>query len=159
MAIAVECFHKASLIHDDIEDGDAERYDQRTLHAEYGVPIALNVGDLLLGEGYRLLAEVDVPDVQKVELLQAAARGHRNLCLGQGSELAWMRAPGPMTLKDLLHIFRMMTAAAFEGALILGALIAVVQDDVHADALEGGFVRGLGDLGFPSRAAPGRLRR
>src|SRR5687767_1158488 len=36
VAIAVECFHKASLIHDDIEDGDAERYGERTLHEEYG---------------------------------------------------------------------------------------------------------------------------
>ena len=26
-AVAVECFHKASLIHDDIEDGDISRYD------------------------------------------------------------------------------------------------------------------------------------
>ena len=40
LAIAVECFHKASLIHDDIEDEDAERYGQPSLHAEYGVPVA-----------------------------------------------------------------------------------------------------------------------
>ncbi|MFM8893472.1 MAG: DUF116 domain-containing protein, partial [Planctomycetia bacterium] len=26
IAVAVECFHKASLVHDDIEDGDFERY-------------------------------------------------------------------------------------------------------------------------------------
>jgi geranylgeranyl pyrophosphate synthase len=49
-------FHKASLIHDDIEDGDALRYGEPTLHSEYGVAVALNVGDLLIGEGYRLLA-------------------------------------------------------------------------------------------------------
>ena len=47
-ATAVECFHKASLIHDDIEDGDRQRYDQPTLHAEYGVPFALNAGDFLM---------------------------------------------------------------------------------------------------------------
>src|SRR5262249_32599672 len=57
VAVAVECFHKASLIHDDIEDGDPERYGCQTIHAQYGVPVALNVGDLLVGEGYRLLAE------------------------------------------------------------------------------------------------------
>ena len=32
IAIAVECFHKASLVHDDIEDGDATRYGEETLH-------------------------------------------------------------------------------------------------------------------------------
>ena len=57
VALAVECFHKASLIHDDIEDDDDLRYGQLTLHEEYGVPVALNVGDFLLGEGYRLIAE------------------------------------------------------------------------------------------------------
>ncbi len=134
VAVAVECFHKASLIHDDIEDGDAERYGQRTLHAQYGVPIALNVGDLLLGEGYRLLAEVNAPDATKVKLLAAAARGHRSLCLGQGSELAWMRNPGPLTVGEVLDIFRMKTAPAFEVALNLGAILAGCDEQI-ADVL------------------------
>ncbi len=132
VAIAVECFHKASLIHDDIEDGDSERYGERTLHAEHGVPIALNVGDLLLGEGYRLLAEVDVADAQKVRLLRAAAQGHRNLCLGQGSELAWMREPRILPVAEVLDIFRMKTAPAFEVALSLGAVLAGCDEQVHA---------------------------
>jgi geranylgeranyl pyrophosphate synthase len=132
VAVAVECFHKASLIHDDIEDGDAERYGERTLHAEHGVPIALNVGDLLLGEGYRLLSEVDVPDAQKVRLLRAAAQGHRSLCLGQGSELAWMRTLRPLPIAEVLDIFRMKTAPAFDVALSLGAILAGCDEQVHA---------------------------
>src|SRR5688572_12260035 len=31
-AVAVECFHKASLVHDDIEDADDERYGRNALH-------------------------------------------------------------------------------------------------------------------------------
>jgi geranylgeranyl pyrophosphate synthase len=131
VALAVECFHKASLIHDDIEDGDSVRYGERTLHAEYGVPIALNVGDLLLGEGYRLLAAVDVPAAQKVKLLDAAAQGHRSLCLGQGSELAWMREPKPLAVREVLDIFRMKTAPAFEVALRLGAILAGCDEQIH----------------------------
>ena len=50
-AASIELTHNFTLIHDDIEDGDAIRYGQKTLHAEYGMPIALNVGDLLIGEG------------------------------------------------------------------------------------------------------------
>ena len=60
LAVAIECFHKASLIHDDIEDGDDVRYGAPTLHAEHGVAVAINIGDLLLGEGYRLLGELEV---------------------------------------------------------------------------------------------------
>jgi geranylgeranyl diphosphate synthase type II len=131
VALAVECFHKASLIHDDIEDGDSVRYDQKTLHAEHGVPIALNVGDLLLGEGYRLLAEAGVPEAGKIRLLHAAAQGHRSLCLGQGSELAWMQAPRPLTVAEVLDIFRMKTAPAFEVALRLGAILAGCDEQIH----------------------------
>src|SRR4051812_29385695 len=47
VAVAIEAFHKASLIHDDIEDDDAVRYGEKTLHTEHGVAVALNVGDLL----------------------------------------------------------------------------------------------------------------
>jgi geranylgeranyl pyrophosphate synthase len=130
MAVAVECFHKASLVHDDIEDGDAHRYGEKTLHSEYGIPIALNVGDLLLGEGYRLLVETDASDARKAKLLSAAVQGHRTLCLGQGRELAWAHAPKPLTVADVLEIFRLKTAPAFEVALHLGAILADCDDQV-----------------------------
>jgi len=127
LAVAIECFHKASLIHDDIEDGDVERYEEQSLHMEYGVPVALNVGDFLLGEGYRLIGEVAVPADTKVEMLQAAAAGHVTLSRGQGAELCWARAPRPLSSLDVLQIFRQKTAPAFEVALRLGALYAGVD--------------------------------
>jgi hypothetical protein len=114
VAVAVECFHKASLVHDDIEDGDVLRYGQKTLHAEYGVPIALNVGDFLLGEGYRLLAEADVSANCRVGMLHVAATGHRQLCLGQGSELFWMRQPKPLSVAEVIDIFQKKTSPAVQ---------------------------------------------
>ena len=124
VAVAVECFHKASLVHDDIEDGDALRYGERTLHEEYGMPVALNAGDLLLGEGYRLLAEVDAPAEVRASLLRIAAAGHRTLCLGQGAELSWARSPRPLASAEVLEIHEQKTAPAFEVALRLGAAFA-----------------------------------
>ncbi|MEM7231177.1 MAG: polyprenyl synthetase family protein [Planctomycetota bacterium] len=141
VAIAVECFHKASLIHDDIEDDDETRYGEKTLHAEHGVPVALNVGDYLLGEGYRLLAESGAaPDVC-AKMLGAAARGHRTLTLGQGAELCWARAPKALSSLDVLEIFREKTAPAFEVALEIGAIFAGADEGVfevikkYSDAL------------------------
>src|SRR5262249_32970208 len=75
IAVAVECFHKASLIHDDIEDNDAERYGEPTLHTGHGVAVALNAGDLLIGEGYRLLAASGAMNV--AELIRIASEGQR----------------------------------------------------------------------------------
>jgi geranylgeranyl pyrophosphate synthase len=127
LAVAVECFHKASLVHDDIEDGDLVRYGEKTLHAEHGMAVALNVGDVLIGEGYRLISSLKVSDAQKVRMLEVASQGQRTLCRGQGSELGWMRSPGPMTAVQVLDIFRQKTAPAFEVALKVGALHAGVE--------------------------------
>ena len=121
-AIAVECFHKASLVHDDIEDGDLFRYGKKTIHAEFGIPIALNVGDFLLGEGYRLLAELELPQDRKVEMLKVASHGHRQLCLGQGMELEWVRDPKPLSITQVIDMFQKKTSPAFEVALKLGVL-------------------------------------
>jgi geranylgeranyl diphosphate synthase, type II len=123
-AVAVECFHKASLIHDDIEDDDRLRYDRSTLHVELGVPIALNVGDYLIGEGYRLLAELTIDPDRRVRMLQVAAVGHRQLCIGQGAELISRNRAKAPTVEDVIEIFRCKTAPAFEVALSLGAILA-----------------------------------
>ena len=121
LAVAVECFHKASLIHDDIEDDDDLRYGEATTHVTHGIPVALNVGDLLLGEGYRLIAECQCAAPMLVGMLRAAAAGHHKLCLGQGAELIWMQRPQPLDSLQVLDIFRRKTAPAFEVALLLGA--------------------------------------
>ena len=134
LALAVECFHKASLIHDDIEDDDSDRYGKKTLHEEHGVPVALNVGDYLLGEGYRLIAETKIPAKRRSEMLRVAAHGHRALSLGQGAELSWANDPKPMPSRKVLEIFTNKTAPAFEVALRLGALYANKEmDDVIRD--------------------------
>jgi geranylgeranyl pyrophosphate synthase len=124
VALAVECFHKASLIHDDIEDGDLKRYGEDTLHAEYGIPVALNVGDFLIGEGYRLLGLGNIPAETQAAMVAVAAAGQRELCRGQGAELLWARSPRPLKSLQVIEIFRRKTAPAFEVALRLGALYA-----------------------------------
>jgi geranylgeranyl pyrophosphate synthase len=131
LAVAVECFHKASLIHDDIEDGDLSRYGERTLHAEEGVPVALNAGDFLLGEGYRLIGELGVDPALKVEMLRLASAGHLTLSRGQGRELAWIQKPGPLSSVEVLDLFRLKTAPAFEVALRLGACLGGADAETH----------------------------
>ncbi len=127
--MAVECFHKASLIHDDIEDNDETRYGEKTLHEEHGIPAALNVGDLLIGEGYRLIGVTGITPAQKAAMLLVASNGQRQLCRGQGAELVWARQPEPLSSREVLDIFRRKTAPAFEVALRLGAIYAGVEKE------------------------------
>ena len=131
LAVAVECFHKASLIHDDIEDNDSKRYGEDTLHVEVGVPVALNAGDFLLGEGYRLIAELSVDPAIRVRMLSAASEGHLMLARGQGRELLWSRNPVPLPSTEVLDLFRQKTAPAFDVALRLGAFLGGADEETH----------------------------
>ena len=142
VAVAVECFHKASLIHDDIEDNDPSRYGEKTLHEEHGVPVALNVGDLLIGEGYRLLASCKANPEARAEMLRVASEGQRELCRGQGAELVWARQPGVLTPLQVVDIFRQKTAPAFEVALRLGAVYAGRHEECRE--VLGAYSRSLG---------------
>ncbi|MCX7591015.1 MAG: polyprenyl synthetase family protein, partial [Kiritimatiellae bacterium] len=130
LAIAVECFHKASLVHDDIEDNDELRYGEATLHRQHGLPVALNIGDLLVGEGYRLIARAALSAEHKARALAVAAEGHRRLCLGQGEELNPKNRATVLRPHEVLNIFRLKTAPAFEVAMRLGAICADADDAV-----------------------------
>lgn len=46
-AVALELFHNAFLVHDDVEDESWDRRGFPTMHAEYGIPLAVNVGDAM----------------------------------------------------------------------------------------------------------------
>ncbi len=118
-AVGVECFHKASLVHDDIQDKDTLRYGRQTVNAAYGDSIAINVGDVLLGEGYRLLAASG-----HASLIKAVADAHIALCKGQGMELEWSAAPRPLSMAFVLNVFCNKTVPAFEVSLLIGLLCA-----------------------------------
>jgi geranylgeranyl diphosphate synthase type II len=92
-AAVLELYHNAFLIHDDVEDGSAIRRDRPTLHRAYGVPIAVNVGDAMLGLALRpLLDNMRLIGMGKaLRILQVVARMVRESSEGQALELAWIR--------------------------------------------------------------------
>lgn len=126
-AMSIETFHKASLVHDDIEDNDLFRYGTEALHRRYGAPIAINVGDYLIGMGYRLIsreAQALGPEAAG-DILDALAAAHVKLSEGQGAELLW-RDARDKRLKplDALKIYALKTAPAFEAAILAGLRLA-----------------------------------
>jgi len=127
IALAVECFHKASLIHDDIEDNDTTRYDEPTLHHRIGTPIALNMGDFLIGEGYRLLNHASIPIELRAILTAQAAQAHCELSLGQAQELESLNKN--ITLDQCLETHRLKTAPAFRVPMFMGAIAAGKFDE------------------------------
>ena len=141
---AIECFHKASLIHDDIQDGDEERYGRPTVWKEHGVPVAIAAGDWLVAHGYRLITESGFAAMP--QMIRAAVLSHVRLCEGQGDDLlASSHYQLPTTnhqlpaanyqlpttsyqLSTYVSICERKTGEAFALAAQLGALAAEVDD-------------------------------
>ena len=131
-AMAIETFHKASLVHDDIQDNDAFRYGEQTLHRKYGVSSAINVGDYLIGLGYRLVSRDrhEMGAETAADILDYMADAHLRLSEGQGAELIW-RDSSSKQLKpiDALKVYALKTAPAFESAVYCGLRLAGPCDE------------------------------
>jgi len=124
LSMVVECFHKASLIHDDVEDNDDFRYDIETVHKLNGTAIAINTGDFLLGKGYELLGKLPLKPVTLAACFHMVASGHVALSLGQGADLLASSGKTILSLEQQLQIFERKTGSAIRVALLLGAVAA-----------------------------------
>jgi geranylgeranyl diphosphate synthase type II len=92
-AVAIELFHNAFLVHDDVEDGSLSRRGLPTLAAEYGLAVAVNVGDAMnvlsiepLMRNLELLGMEVTWDVL-VEIQHMVKQSAE----GQATELGWVR--------------------------------------------------------------------
>ncbi len=145
VAMSIETFHKASLVHDDIEDDDAFRYGEPTLHRKYGTPTAINVGDYLIGLGYRLVSRESKTLGADVvaDILDRLADAHLKLSEGQGAELLWRDARHKrLSSADALQIYALKTSPAFEAALFSGLRLAGPIEQFHEPVSQ--FARYLG---------------
>jgi geranylgeranyl pyrophosphate synthase len=126
-AMSIETFHKASLVHDDIEDDDPYRYGDATLHRRFGIPTAINIGDYLIGMGYRLISRdaAQAGPETAAEILDRLADAHLKLSEGQGAELLWRDSlKKQLTPLDALKIYALKTAPAFDAAIFSGLRLA-----------------------------------
>jgi geranylgeranyl pyrophosphate synthase len=130
-AVAIEVFHKASLVHDDIEDGDRVRYGRPTVHIERGVPIAINMGDYLVGLGYRIVSDLPGVDAHtQRDLVAMLADAHLRLAQGQGAELWWRdSAEKRLSPAESLEIYGLKTSPAFEAAIAMGIRLAGIDPE------------------------------
>jgi len=135
-ATAIEMLHNAFLVHDDIEDESDLRRGLPTLHAEHGVPIAVNAGDMLTALSVRILRD-NLPDLglpltwrvydEFDHMMQESLEG-------QAMELGWVRDNRcDVTDEDYLRMVLKKTCwYSFIHPCRIGALIAT-EDGVDLD--------------------------
>jgi len=91
-AAAVEHFHTAALIHDDIADAGELRRGKPCLHLTQGLGLAINDGDLALSQVTGVvLADEDLDDATKVRVLGELVRMTTRTIEGQALDIGWAR--------------------------------------------------------------------
>lgn len=131
-AAALELYHNAFLVHDDVEDGSEKRRDEPTLHRKYGVPIAVNVGDAMLALSLQpLLDNMAVVGLSKaLRVLDTVARMSRESAEGQAVELEWIhrRTWSPRDADYVRMVYQKTCWYTFIAPIQVGAVLAGARE-------------------------------
>lgn len=135
-ALAIEYFHTASLIADDLPcmDDDDERRDKPSLHIAFDEATAIMASYALISAGYGLLAKnaemlaaTDLPIARSADTICRLAVENVSYNTGlfgaTGGQFLDMYPP-MITLEDLREIAHKKTASLFEISFVLGWLYA-----------------------------------
>lgn len=89
---AIEFFHAAALIHDDIMDSSLLRRGQKCAHIVHGVPLAINAGDYALGLVCTIVVRDPVlEDAVKLAVLDVIGEMSERTVEGQALDVGWVR--------------------------------------------------------------------
>lgn len=93
-ASALELFHNAFLVKDDIEDGSEYRRNEETIVSKYGSAVAINIGDALAVLAIKLLINnVEHTGVHKaLDIVEQIQHMAKVTVEGQAAELEWVRS-------------------------------------------------------------------
>ncbi len=125
-ASAIEHFHTAALIHDDIADEATLRRGEPCLHLTEGIGLAINAGDLALSlVNGSVVKDPNLSDAIKVRVVTELIEMTRRTIEGQALDLGWARDKRyDITPEDYLVMATHKTAH-YSGAvpLAIGAII------------------------------------
>lgn len=123
VAVALELIHSASLLHDDIIDGNAVRRGRDSARQRFGVADTLVTGDFLFSRAFRLCGRFDE------QLVTWAAEACVALTEGEIMQGRFRRNPA-VTYDDYLQIITGKTASLFEVGARTAAHLAGAREPV-----------------------------
>ena len=132
-AIAIECLHAYSLVHDDLPcmDDDELRRGKPTVHVKWDEATATLTGDALQALAFELIASLPHTDaIRTVELLKklAKASGMQGMVLGQAQDIQAEKSEVNLNINDITSLQQNKTGALIEWSAISGAILSN-QDD------------------------------
>jgi len=125
-AVAVECVHAFSLVHDDLPamDDDDLRRGRPTCHKAFTEAIAILAGDALLTLAFEILAKrIPDPSIATAAVVALAhGAGWQGMIGGQATDILGEGKPTDLALVENIHLHK--TAKLIEAATRLGAICA-----------------------------------
>lgn len=134
-ALSIELMHNFCLVHDDIEDGDRMRRGRDAVWVRYGLPHAINIGDFLLVQSEKVLADTDAEwsDAIRLRLIRLLSQTLERTHIGQALDMN-ARAKSDLTVEQYMEIVREKTghylAAPIQGGSIVGGADAATIDAI-----------------------------
>lgn len=134
-AAACELLHNATLIHDDIQDGDQLRRGKPTMWVKYDLAHALNAGDLalILPSSAITRDDIGLAAATQVALCRGLCRYGATVIRGQTAELALHRDDAPSWASYCAAVGA-KTSALFELPVLGAGHIATPQRDTPPPA-------------------------
>jgi len=114
LAASFELLHSASLIHDDIIDGDMQRRGERTLNSRFGNKVAVLAGDIVFSKAFSGFSSI-LPSEHVQEMTKLTER----MC---GSEITQIENRRP-SREIYFDIIRGKTAGFMAACCGLGAML------------------------------------
>ena len=132
-AIAIECLHAYSLVHDDLPcmDDDELRRGKPTVHVKWDEATATLTGDALQALAFELIASLPHTDaIRIVELLKklAKASGMQGMVLGQAQDIQAEKSKVNLNINDITSLQQNKTGALIEWSAISGAILSNHDD-------------------------------
>ena len=123
-AVAIECIHAYSLVHDDLPcmDDDDLRRGRPTVHKAFDEATALLVGDALQTRAFEILANTNCDPLVRLKMIAAlaVASGSRGMAGGQAIDLESVGKK--LDLPGLKQMHAMKTGALLSCAVELGGI-------------------------------------
>lgn len=123
-AAAVELIHNFSLVHDDVQDNSPKRRGRPTVWTQWGVPMAINVGDALFVIAYQAI--MDLSKSYPAESVVRASVILQEACLsltrGQYLDMAYEERHD-LSLEDYWQMVGGKTSALLSACIHIGALL------------------------------------
>ncbi len=121
---AIELFHTASLIFDDLpaQDDAALRRGRPAAHTVFDEGSVQLAAISMLSSGFGMLARLDrhYPAQRVTDVIEYVGKvlGPQRLCRGQYLDLRFARDARPVTGEDILEMYRLKTSTMVEAALV-----------------------------------------